>query len=236
MNGTPSPDRIVALGGANGNGPAFPYWADWGKVIRAVALSDLPYLHDLSVVLDATYGRGVFWKHWQPANGKLVSNDIDPRRTVDHRWDWFTTPPPTEWRDFFDTVILDPDFKMSGTNQIMLDRYGLDNDDPNLRRMAKLFVGALAAGECVRPGGWLMVKCQPQVAGGRLHHQPRRVANLLEDHGWEQVGEIHRQYRPVPQPAKTRADGEPVLQGHEHRNYSTLVICQRKLPLRSDGR
>jgi hypothetical protein len=220
------PQQLEWFEATYGQGPPeFPYWRDWGELMAAIAASELPYLAPEVPTFDATVSRGVFWKYWRP--DLLVTNDIDERREADHRWDWFSEPVPAELVAKFGAAVFDPDFKLSGTNRIMLDRYGLDGDDPNLARMAKLFVGALATGETVEIGGYLLIKCQPQVASKRFHDQPRRVTNLLEGHGWEHVDTFIRQYRPVQQPPRSRADGERVVQEHARRNYSELTVMRK---------
>lgn len=216
---------MMALGGIAGGLPSMPYWLDWGRLIQAIGESELPYLSKETSTFDATVSRGVFWKHWQP--DLLVTNDIDPRREADWRWDWFSQPAPLDLTGRFGAAVFDPPFKLAGKNVIMLDRYGLDGDDPNLRRMAGLIVGALASGDTVEPGGYLLAKCQPQVASKRYHDQPRRLVNEMEHLGWEHVDTFLRQYRPIDQPSRTRKDGKTVVQEHSRRNYSELVVLKK---------
>lgn len=216
---------FLALGGRNiePTGGAH-WWPDWGAVIRDLWRSELPYISSGVDILDATYGRGVFWSRLKagspsghPAN--VVANDIDPDRDVPHRWDWLRAEPPEEWLSRFWAAIVDPPFKLSGTNRILLDRYGLDDNANNQHRLNALETGTLNVARCVRPGGYLLVKCQPQVAGGKVRWQPRTVANRLEAEGWLIEDEVIAQYRSIPQPGNR-------TQQHARRNYSVMVIAQ----------
>lgn len=219
-----SPFPFLALGG----GSLQPvdrrhaaYWPTWGHLIKALDASPLPYLDTTAgLVLDSTFGRGVFWRCYNPLPVNLITNDLDPDRAAHKQWDWLDETPPDDWLETFRTAIFDPPFKLSGTNRIMLDRYGLDDDAPNGHRTDGLIAGALNVAQTVEPGGYLLTKCQPQVAGGRVRWQPRRLANALEQHGWTIEDELHRQYNPIPQPGNR-------TQQHARRNYSTLVIARK---------
>ena len=195
-------------------------WPTWGDLIRNLDLSPLPYLDTTQPVLDTTYGLGVFWNRYPQPPTNLTTNDADPTKPAAHQWDWLRAEPPPEWVAHYQTVIFDPPFKLSGTNRIMLNRYGLDDNASNTHRLDALQTGALNVAACARPGGYVLIKCQPQVAGGRVRWQPRQVANTLEQAGLDITDELIYHYRPVPQPGNR-------TQQHARRNYSVLIIASQ---------
>lgn len=213
--------EFYALGGRSlQTAPTYP---TWGDLIRALDNSPLPYLDTTQPVLDTTYGLGTFWNRYNPIPHTITTNDADPAKNAQHHWNWLTQDPPDEWQNHYRTVIFDPPFKLSGTNRIMLDRYGLDDNAPNGHRLDAIQTGALNVTRTAAPGGYILVKCQPQVAGGRVRWQPRHVANTLEQAGHRIVDELIYHYRPIPQPGNR-------TQQHARRNYSVLIIAQRANP------
>jgi hypothetical protein len=201
-----------------------PTWSTWGDLIHSLDRSPLPYLDTTTgPILDTTYGLGVFWNRYQPLPATVTTNDADPAKNAHHRWNWLDTDPPADWLAHYQTVIFDPPFKLSGTNRIMLDgnRYGLADNALNGQRLDALQAGALNVARCAAPGGYILVKCQPQVAGGRVRWQPRQVANTLEHAGYRITDELIYHYRPIPQPGNR-------TQQHARRNYSVLIIAQTR--------
>lgn len=198
-------------------------WATNGHMIADVAR--LGYLD--GEVLDVTYGRGVFWKQWEPK--RLFTNDLHVDSAGHgighHMWD-FLTPPARRWLERFDSVVFDPPYKLNGTHYEVEDRYGVAEHCTNGDRIERLLIGAHHTSHLVKPGGYLLVKCQAQVAGGRVRWQPRLVANHLTEPGpngprFEQVDEFTFTYQPRPQPANRS-------QQHARRNLSTLLVFQRR--------
>lgn len=215
------PDFNAAGGRSGGKYQrGFPEWQNSGDLIHDLGVSGLPYLDWDRSTFDATLGpKAVFWKRWRPQT--LVTNDIDPTADADYQWDW-TTPPPSELVGEFGTSILDAPFKLAGSNRIMLRQYGLDDDATNGQRLGRMETGLENVAATVRPGGYLLYKCQSQVAGGHVRWQPFRASALVDELlGWgEPVDEILMEYLAVNQDHRGP-------QQHARRNYSTLLVFQR---------
>jgi SAM-dependent methyltransferase len=170
----------------------------------------LGYLQTHWRTLDPTFGRGGFWKKWRPA--ELVVHDMK-LDGVD-----FTDLPHGDAS--FDAVVFDPPYKLNGTPTRSVDeRYGVDVVDTREARHDLIRAGIDECARVLRPGGWLLVKCQDQVNGGKVRWQTREFADHAElKHGMRLVDMLHRLgYR--PQPAGRR-------QVHARRNYSTLLVFQ----------
>lgn len=132
-----------------------------------VACRDLGYLSDDMLILDATYGKGRFWKLWRPE--WLLTNDWDPACKAMSEFDYRDMPFNDDW---FGAVVFDPEYKLNGTSTgkgpAALDAdYGVARE---YRPMPERTEGWLAGfDECVRvckPGGHVLVKIMDQVVSG----------------------------------------------------------------------
>jgi hypothetical protein len=236
---------VIACGGPIKAKDA-PWWlAAWmsnGDLIAAVAR--LGYLD--GDVLDATYGRGTFWKVHRPAS--LVANDRDVE-VPGYRFDYRQFPP--EWEHKFDAVVFDPDYKLNGTPALgeFDERYGIGGDVSREQRYASILHGAA---ECARVSRrFLLVKCQDQVESGRQWWMGDDVTARMA--GWTKVEEF--MYlgggRPQPKDRDKKCDAcggigrwidghnerpcaacaesgrVPSVQQHAHARPSKLLIFKR---------
>lgn len=160
-------------------------------------------------VLDPTYGRGKWWTVWRPA--ELVTHDL---RTdgVDFRH----LPHPD---GSFDAVTFDPPYKLNGTPTDRIDApYGVDVVDTRDGRHDLIRAGMTECARVLAPSGYLLVKCQDQVNGGKVRWQTHDFAAHGISLGLALVDSlVMLAYR--PQPAGRR-------QVHARRNYSTLLVFQ----------
>jgi hypothetical protein len=159
-------DRPVQLGlleGADrGVGPILPSVIHGlnDEMIRQVAP-----LYLTGSVLDVTYGRGMWWRKFQPEPfGKhdLALDGVDFRDLpyADRSWDTVCFDPPYVPRhgDADATHVRDQDFR---------DRFGLAESRSQLE-MRQLIADGMA--ECARVASrWLLVKCCDYSTGRRLH-------------------------------------------------------------------
>lgn len=152
---------VLACGGPIARKDA-PWWLGaWmsnGDLMAEVAR--LGYLD--GAVLDATYGRGTFWKSWRPED--LTTNDLYVEG-ADHAYNYRAFP--GEWARTFDAVVFDPDYKLNGTPALgeFDERYGIGGDVNREQRYAAILDGAM---ECARLSRrFVLVKCQDQVESGR---------------------------------------------------------------------
>ena len=119
------------------------------------------------------------------------------------------------------SLLLDPPYRLGGTPTTkhdggMDDRYGIDRyrtpaDVTELYRS-----GITEANRVVRPGGFVLVKCQDQICSGRLHLQTHDVITFARSIGLEVVDLLHL-VGGRPQPPGRR-------QVHARRNYSSMVV------------
>ncbi len=189
-------------------------WPSNGHLIEACV--DLGYLRSADVVLDVTYGRGNWWTRWRPTH--LVPHDL----AIDGV-DFRHLP---EDDATVDVVCFDPPYVPQGgtkheeTSEFR-DRYGLNGAPTNRHELTALVLDGFA--ECarvVRPGGYVLLKCQPFQSGKCFHHMPALVISAAEQLGLRMVDElIHRR-----QPGPTSND----TFHHARRNHSNLLVFDRR--------
>lgn len=187
-------------------------WADNGRMIADIA--KLGYISGR--ILDATYGMGTFWKHYLPPG--LITNDIRTPAmfAYDHQAEIGIDPSafPVAWRQSYDTVVDDPDYKLNGT-PTDTPRYGVDVPKTVKERLAGVAVSAVNCSILVRKGGHLIVKCQDQVANGVVHWQTDMVTEVIAKTGrFRKVDAFLYQHHHRPQRSQV----------HARRNYSTALI------------
>lgn len=184
-------------------------WPTNAHLIEDVAA--LGHLRAEWSTLDPTYGLGVFWKRWRPE--ALTCHDLDPAEAPHGPADFRALPYRA---DAFDAVVFDPPYKLNGTPSDAEERYGTHKATRWQDRMALIERGVQECARVVKPGGYLLVKCQDQVCSGKVRWQTDLVTNALELYGWEKVDRMDLlSYR--PQPAGTS-------QVHARRNSSQLLV------------
>jgi hypothetical protein len=120
----------------------------------------------------------------------------------------------------FDAVVFDPPYKLSGTPSCGTfdTRYGIAEKMSNGARLDDIVDGAT---ECLRVcSAYLLVKCQDQVAGGRVRWQTDLVTEAIVNAGGTKVDRFDLVTTPRPQPAGR-------CQMHARRNHSTLLVFAR---------
>jgi hypothetical protein len=167
-------------------------------------------------VLDVTYGKGVFWKVWQP--DILVGCDLDPTKARDLCCDFCHLPfADGSW----DAVVYDPPYQCNGTpgwnGSGVWTRYGVvtmwGNDRANLMER-----GAREGARVAK--NFFLVKCMDQVVGGRLWWQTDQMTQVVTAEGFTKVDRFDFLRPPRP------SDGR--RQRHARANYSTLLVFQRR--------
>jgi len=195
--------------------PAAHAWPTNGAMLADVAR--LGYL--AGRVCDVTYGLGRFWSAWRPAD--LTCHDLKGDG-VDFRH----LPHPAAT---FDAVVLDPPYKLNGTPSQPDERYGADVVQSWQDRHALIRDGMTECARVLRPGGYLLVKCQAQVCSGAVRWQDREFADHGESLGLALVDRFDLLGTARPQPPRTRADGKPSVQQHAYGRPSTLLVF--KMPM-----
>ena len=130
----------------------------------------LGYLTDDMAIWDPTYGLGTFWTNWQPdpvKGGLLFRTDIDPAKSPDFISGVDATR-TTMGGDHWGAVVLDPPYKLNGTDQGEGHRYGVTAPATRADKHRLMADMLTEAHRVVRPGGTVLFKCQDQVEGGRV--------------------------------------------------------------------
>lgn len=165
-------------------------------------------------VLDATYGKGNFWKKFQPE--RLTSLDLKP--VGDAVADFRNLPFPD---NTFDTVVLDGPYKLNGTPKLtgFDESYGVHIPTQWKERIALIKDGILDAMRVTR--GYTLVKCMDQVVSGHVRWQSIEFAEFAEwNAGARLVDRFDLVGGRIPQPVGRR-------QVHARRNYSTLLVLEK---------
>jgi len=185
-------------------------WTDNSHLIYEVA--QLGYISVDGPVLDATYGEGTFWKRFTPPH--MVKNDLYKRA---HMHADFRKLPVSD--GYFDTVVFDPPYKLSGTPALgqFDQRYGIDKPVPWQERMNIIIDGAVECLRVTKPGGTLLVKCQDQVCSGRVIWQTDILTKVLAPA--QKIDRFDFIYSPRAQRS----------QEHARRNTSQLLVFRKKV-------
>ena len=181
-----------------------------------VKVAELGYIKPDDSVLDATVGVGTWWNLYHPEF--LITNDLDPNVDANFHKDFIAFP--DTWRDGWDVVCYDPPYKLNGTGGPSDARYGCEDKVTVEDRKSLIYQGFRSCSRVVKPGGYLLVKVQDQVAGGKVHW----LTQDIHDNAW-MVGLTLVERFDMP-PARPQPAGRRQLHA---RRGSTLLIFQRKV-------
>lgn len=203
---------------------AYQPWRSNAHLIRD-GVVPLGYLRKEWEVLDPTYGsHGGFWKLWRPDH--LVAHDVKTTG-VDYR------NLPQEWKQRFDACTFDPRYKLNGRSTPEVDaRYGAEEYQSVGAVRDSMLAGLGSCWYVTKPGGFVLVKCQDQVCGGKVHWQTDWMTDAATALGMVKVDRFDM-LRSRPQPPRKRKDGKPSIQQHARRNCSSLLVFQRPKQRRS---
>jgi hypothetical protein len=180
------------------------------------------WLNPADLVLDVTYGRGLFWTDYRPA--RLIAHDLYTVDGIDFR----RLP---EGDSSIDVVVFDPPYVSPGgratsTIHEFNDRYGIDLVPRTVKETQELIAaGMKEATRVLVPGGRLLVKCADYISSGRFVQGRHHVVSTARTLGLEQVDEFVHHSGSGPQPKKNR-DGTPRRQVHSRRAHSYLCVFQ----------
>ncbi len=224
----PSRARQAGGGGVTEILSCNPKWRNNADLIADVAA--MGWLDGL--VLDATYGKGNFWTKWRPPLledpefGKLTpglwANDPEtkiPSSADMKTFSWDARSLPAGYEDFFDAVVFDPPYKLNGrAGSVQSDSaYGVDRQATYDERMDLILNGSVECARVTKPGGWLHIKAQNQICGGRYIDMTRLIKDQLK--GFAMV-ELRTQWMLVVTP-RPQPPGRP--QRNPRNNVSTLL-------------
>lgn len=189
-------------------------WKTNAEMIRYGVVA-LGYLTKDSRTLDPTWGYGKWWTLWQP--DVLIGSDIDAAKSPCGQSVDFRHLPHADAS--FDVVAYDPPFKLNGTGSDKDERYGVHIAQTRMQRMQGILDGMTECTRVLKPGGYLLVKVQDMVNGGKVHWQSDTCTNHGQSIGLTKVDALlFKSYRPQP-PGRRQLTAR--------RNYSTLMIFQK---------
>lgn len=199
-------------------------WPTNADLIADVAR--LGYLCPSDVVLDPTYGRGIWWKKWRPT--ELIAHDL--------RLDGVDFRRLPEASGSVDAAAYDPPYvcvggratsTLAAKGSDMHARYGMDTAPRTPAALQDMNDAGLAElVRVVKPKGIVLVKCQDYVWSRRLYLGTFHTLSAALALGMELVDRLEHITNPRPQPERTRADGRPSVQQHARRNLSTLFVLR----------
>lgn len=195
---------------------AIDAWKTNAEMIADVA--KLGYLD--GTVIDLTYGLGRFWTVFRPE--VLITNDLDPERPADHHLDFTSTYACLQLGTWPDAVVFDAPYAFKGTSSgkavdtdYGIDRYRTPDEVDQLR-----YDGIRTAETLLKPGGYLLVKCQDQIVSGKPRWQTYDTVDFCRTSTRLTLVEDFKFLSYRPQPAGRR-------QVHARRNYSSLLIFRK---------
>jgi len=184
MSGRYSPENPVALGvpaPAVNMEPHSPVSSlvvgDNSDLMKQVATL---WVRPDDVVVDCTYGRGVFWKALPgfPTFGHDLAGDGTDLRNLPHG------------DATVDVVVLDPPYRpthgsKSFQGHALANAYGLGGESlDTIKDVIALYAAGVAeAARVLRPGGRLLCKTQDMTYGHRLHLVSMDVLRLMTEAG-----------------------------------------------------
>lgn len=170
----------------------------------------LGYIKGLT--LDATYGLGNFWNVWRPE--RLIGVD---KYTQTHLSADFTRLPFQD--KVFGTVVFDPPYKLNGTSYEKNDaRYGVEKPATWQERLQLMLAGMIECNRVLARKGFLLMKCQDQVAWGPRRWQTDMFSNEGYALGLKKVDRFEFLHTP-------REQSQP--QRTSRSNYSTLLVFRK---------
>jgi hypothetical protein len=183
------------------------------------------------LVVDMTYGEGLFWTHYRPE--RLVAHDLIVDG-VDFR-------NLTEADGSVDVAVFDPPYVSAGgrsttTIADFYRRYGLKDAPKTPAALRDYIAAGMAEGaRIIRPGGRLMVKTMDYVSSGRMQWGRHHVVETALALGLEQVDEFVHHSGAGAQP-KENLDGSPRRQVHSRRAHTFLCVFEKPKPKRARRR
>lgn len=201
-------------------------WTSNAELIADCA--KLGYLKKEWITLDPTYGDGIWWKKWRP--DRLVTHDLKLDGTDFRHLDYDD--------ETFEAIAYDAPYVAPGgreTTKIeeMYDRYGMAGAPKTPKLLQHLINDGLTEmNRLIVPGHYILAKCQDYTSSGHMWLGTLHTANHGLSLGLELWDRFEHWGGTRPQPARTRKDGNPVVQQHARRNLSTMLVFRKKRPRR----
>jgi len=196
---------------------AAKYWVSNADLIADVA--KLGYLKKADVVLDPTYGKGIWWKKWRPE--RLFHHDLSNGPEYDFRnLEMYTD-------GFFDAIAFDPPYVSVGGRSTsgmkdMYEAFGL-MDAPTTPLLVQSLIndGLDEMHRLVKPRGIVLVKCQDYISSGKLWPGTHYTLTHALAIGFELLDRLEHLSK------ASRAQPSGRRQMHARRNLSTMFVLRK---------
>lgn len=184
-------------------------WKSNAEMIEAV--HQLGYLKDSDHVLDPTYGRGTWWKNWQP---KSLIRGLSDFRSMPF------------YNGEFDAIAFDPPYVSVGGRKTTTlgeyhNRYGMDDAPTSPAGVQEdINLGLRECHRVLKPKGILIVKCQDYISSGKFWNGTFFTQlYAIQTLGMTMIDRLEHIGSARPQPHATQV--------HARRNLSTLFVLRK---------
>jgi len=167
------------------------------------------------LIVDLTYGKGVFWRQVDTSLYRLVTNDL--LATADFNYDCRHTAFTS---DSCDMVVLDPPYMRTNNSKPQMGE-NYNNRLVNLRTHAEVldlyFQGMDEARRLLKLNGVLVIKCQDEVMSGK---QRWTHIEIMQHSNWlaEDLFILVREGEPLSNWAR---------QLHARKNHSYFIVLRK---------
>jgi hypothetical protein len=142
--------------------------------------AELGHLRANDRVVDLTYGKGIWWRRFQPK--ELTKVDLYDRSGGPDVLALDSRRLPAEWSGEFDAAAVDPDYGLRGTVNDTNGGYGLDLEYKAVQqRHDDMMVMLGQAARVARRR--VLFKCQDQVCNRKLYWQTDMITKTAVHHG-----------------------------------------------------
>lgn len=214
--------QLALIGDEQPVHPAVIMTAHYGHNDRLIASVGRLYIRPGALVVDVTYGRGMFWRRTDTSRFRLLAFDLLPMPGASARADFRALPLEAAAAD---VVVLDPPYAHGTTQPRDIERAYRNSETTPGATYADI-IGLYRAGmaealRVLRPGGTCWVKCQDAVEG----KQQKWSAIILHAAALQLGFEAQDLFvLVVPSPPGKRSAAR---QYHARRNHSYLWIFRK---------
>jgi hypothetical protein len=197
-------------------------WNTNGDLIADVA--EL-YLKPDDLVVDVTYGKGIFWDKVKPKH--FIAHDLNPTKGDGVAWNNLPEEDGSVDVLVFDPPYVSPGGRASSTLHEMNSRYEMQMTAPTPKQQWESIVEGLEeAHRALGRRKLLWFKCMNYISSGRLQRAKAWADIEFDRIGFRVEDEFIHVGSPGPQP-KFNLDGTTRRQVHARNNASYLIVARK---------